>query len=74
VTEAKDFNIDKAVYAFGGLEFRSKLIKVPGGVGFPQWCIQDIPETKEFVLTPRLCKSFKHPLSIMDPPLTVGLE
>jgi hypothetical protein len=67
MVEAKDFNIDEAVCAFG-LEFRSELIKVPGGVGLPQWRIQDIPETKEFVLTLRLRTSGKNSQKICTQP------
>ena len=45
---AEDFDLDAAVYAFG-LQF----------IRLKKWQIQDIPETKGFVLTPCMGRSLK---------------
>jgi hypothetical protein len=71
---AKDFDIGDAVYAFG-LKYRDRPVRTRGGLPtFPKWRIEDIPETKEFVVTPCLGRSFKHSLSTVDPSLMVWLE
>jgi len=57
---ATEFTIDEAVFAFG-LEFSGGLVHLPIDIGESlKWRIEDIPQTKGFVLTPGLRKSFKH--------------
>ena len=70
---AEEFSLDEAVVAFG-LEFSEGLVQIPIPGESLKWRIEDIPWTKDFVLTPCLRKSFKHPRSIMDPRLMVWLE
>lgn len=53
---AKDFTINEAVHAFG-LKFHWET------VGFPEWRIEAIPETKGFISPSNLRKLFKHSLS-----------
>ena len=65
----KEFSLKEAVIAFG-LKFNDR---VPGQVGSPKWCIQDIPETKRFVISPCLSKSVKRSRSNVDPYLMVWL-
>ena len=67
---AKDFSIEQAVVAFGlklDSEESGQVSNESGEVGSPKWPIEDIPETKGFVLTPYMSKSFKALLSNADP-------
>ena len=66
---AKEFSLEDAVLAFG-LKFTDR---VSGQVGSLEWCIEDIPETKDFVCSPCLSKSFKHSRSTVDLYLMVWL-
>ena len=60
---AKEFSLKDAVLAFG-LKFTDR---VPNQAGSPRWCVEDIPESKDFVCSPSLGKSFKCSRSTVDP-------
>jgi hypothetical protein len=70
---ATEFSLEEAVAAFG-LESSERLVRfrIPGEPR--KWRIEDIPEMKDFVLTPCLSKSFKHSRSTVDPSPMVWLE
>ena len=56
---AKEFKLQEVICAFG-LKRVEDLVQVPGQLKSLKWDIQKIPETKGFVLTPFLRKSFVH--------------
>ena len=58
---AKKFSLKEAAFAFG-LKLTNS-VQVPGQVGSLKWCIEDIPETNNFVCSPCLGKSFQLPFS-----------
>ena len=71
VIAAKEFTLEKAKKALG-LKIE-ELVQVAGQSESLTWRIQDIPETKDFVPTRFLGKSFKHSYSTVDPYLMVSL-
>lgn len=55
---AKEFKLDEAILAFS-LKFTNQVHQ--------RWYIEDIPGTKDFVISSCLGKYFKHSYSTMDP-------
>jgi hypothetical protein len=62
---AKEFSLEETVFAFG-LKTAKELVLVPGQSESLKWRIEDNPETKGFVPTLFLGKSFKHSRSPVE--------
>jgi hypothetical protein len=70
---AKDFTLEEAVDAFG-LQFNEELMPPMQQSQRSRWRIEDMPETKEFKLTPCLRKAFQYSQVSVHSWLTIWLE
>ncbi len=73
---ATEFRIEQAIFAFGLVPVGVDEVvdKLPNVGESLKWPIEDIPETKDFIISPCLRKSLKHSRSTVDPSLMVWLE
>jgi hypothetical protein len=71
---ATEFDLQRAVFAYG-LVFKQRLVRVPDSeVAELRWCIEDLPQTKDFAVSPCLSKCFPVQRSTVDRPLMLLLE